>query len=508
MAPSPSLPDTGPFPVELLERGRPTGERWATDPVPFPDELFSSWLARMAHANAMGPDSFLTHLRLKSRIVVADPDREQAPRLIAYLERQTGHRGRIGPLQRFAHPIGRPWAGTVVAPRFCPLCWREDASPYLPWFWRVDLAAVCVRHNRFLHDRCPRCLAELVPLHGSARRPLWRCHGCGTDLRTVPAAKASRTVVRGQQLLQDLAALAEDIDRPELIEHALTAFRALGGKPNDAAWTLRQRLHAVGASLAAAHEVLVAPATGSTRTLLVRLLAGGSLDALDTAVLLPARCWPSIEEAMRPPRQRRRPVGADRSALVGAYAQVWSRITPARALAIGLTSDVRSAPVTEVRSATVADVKAAAQLLDRRSAAGSEIKSWMGVVNGWLTSPRTHLTIGTIDTRVVQLALFVDAILTVLVVEAALEDQLPTFLRALRQAVHRRCLLAGAQAMDAGISPNRVVLFEAAGWRRHGEAPYRFACDFLMAPRHGPPVHMRHGLLDEAQLLSGRAAGS
>ena len=68
-----------------------------------------------------------------------------------------------------------------------------------------------------------------------------------------------------------------------------------------------------------------------------------------------------------------------------------------------------------------------------------------------------------IDARVVQLALFVDAILTVLVVEAALEDQLPTFLRALRQAVHRRCLLAGAQAMDAGISPNRVVLFKAAG---------------------------------------------
>jgi hypothetical protein len=211
---------------------------------------------------------------------------------------------------------------------------------------------------------------------------------------------------------------------------------------------------------------------------------------------------------MRPPQRRRRPVGADRSALVGAYARVWSRITPARALAIGLTSDVRSAPVTEVRSATVADVKAAAQLLDRRSAAGSEIKSWMGVINGWLTSPRTHLTIGTNDTRVVQLALFVDAILTVLVVEAALEDQLPTFLRALRQAVHRRCLLAGAQAMDAGISPNRVVLFEAAGWRRHGQAPYRFACDFLMAPRHGPPVHMRYGLLDEAQSFSGRAAGS
>lgn len=508
MATSPPIPDTRSFPVELLERGRPTGERWATDPVPFPDELFSSWLARMACANAIGPASFLTHLRRKTRIAVADPDREQAPRLIAYLERQTGHRGRIGPLQRFVHPIGQPWANAVVAPRFCPLCWREDASPYLPWFWRVDVVAVCVRHNRFLHDRCPRCHAELVLLHGSARRPLWCCHVCGTDLRAVPATKAPRTMVRGQQLLQDLTVLAEDIDRPDLIEHALTAFQALNGKSNDSAWTLRQRLHAVGASLAAAHELLPASATGSTRTFLLRLLAGRSLDALDTAVLLPARCWPSIEEAMRPPQQRRRPVGADRSALVGAYARLWSRITPARALTIGLTSDFRSAPVTEVRSATSEDVKAAAQLFDRRFAAGLKAKSWKITIKSWIDSPRIHVYIGAIETRVVQLAMFVDSILTVLMVEVELERQIPAFLRVIQQMAHPRCLMIRAKVLDTGVSPNRVAMFEAAGWRRHGQTAYRFTCDFLMPPHQGPAIHMRYELPDEVLLLSGRAAGS
>lgn len=384
----------------------------------------------------------------------------------------------------------------------------RDASPYLPWFWRVDVAAVYVRHNRFLHDRCPRCLAELVPLHGSARRPLWRCRACGTDLRTIPAAKAPRTMVRGQQLLLELAALAEDIDRPELIEHALTAFRALGDKPNDAAWTLRQRLHVVRASLAAAHEVLVASATGSSRTLLLQLLAGGSLDALDTTVLLPARCWPSIEEAMRPPQLRQRPVGADRSALVGAYAQVWSRITPAWPLAIGLTSDVRSAPVTEVRSATVADVKAAAQLLDRRFAAGLDAKSWMIRIRDWIISPRIHVYIGNIGTCVVQLTMFIDAILTILMVEVELERQIPDFLRVIQQITHPHYLMIRNKVLDNGVSPNRVAMFETADRRRHGQTAFRFTCDFLMPPRQGPASHMRYELPDEVLPLSGRAAGS
>lgn len=47
-------------------------------------------------------------------------------------------------------------------------------------------------------------------------------------------------------------------------------------------------------------------------------------------------------------------------------------------------------------------------------------------------APAHRLVIGDVGEQ----QLFVDAILTVLVVEAALEDQLHTFLRALRQAVH------------------------------------------------------------------------
>jgi len=62
--------------------------------------------------------------------------------------------------------------------QFCPLCLRQDRTPYHRLLWQPVCVAACLVHRCLLHDSCPGChrrvpIADVV---GAA------CGGCGTPL--------------------------------------------------------------------------------------------------------------------------------------------------------------------------------------------------------------------------------------------------------------------------------------------------------------------------------------
>jgi hypothetical protein len=74
--------------------------------------------------------------------------------------------------------------------QFCPLCFREDAQPYLRRSWRLALTVVCDRHGVLMQDRCTICEHPVSP-HRSDFGPrrgvpekttMARCHKCRCNL--------------------------------------------------------------------------------------------------------------------------------------------------------------------------------------------------------------------------------------------------------------------------------------------------------------------------------------
>lgn len=282
------------FSVEPLHQGRPDPRpiTWAPDPAPIADELLSSWLSRRAWADAMGPDAFLRSLRSNIGQTIPDLDGALPPRFFAFLSRCTGMPiQRFEAMQRFAHPPDTVWARLFWAPRFCPQCWTEDEAPYIRWRWRATLFEVCTDHGLWLCNRCPACQAPLSILRGPHRRPLWHCAGCQLDLRTATAMQASPDAVRGQTLILDITDLAEEIERPRLIEQASSILHDGDVRQDGRRHPPQTGLALIGRSWKRAYSLLDGTPRGGVRTHLLRLLHGGSLEAALAIDPLPVRCW-------------------------------------------------------------------------------------------------------------------------------------------------------------------------------------------------------------------------
>lgn len=482
------------FTVLALPRRRRT-DAWSAGPVPIDGELLTSWLSRLAWANALGPAALLQHLRPFCRDPV-DLDRDPAPRLVAYLAAQTGVApARLQEMQRFAHGAAA-WSRRTAAIRCCPLCWRSGTPPHAPWPWRFDVVVACPRHGCWLRDRCD-CGATLDLLAGLRRRPMWRCHACGQDLRASASRRASSAVLRGQNILLDTVTLAEELDRPALITRMAAVVEDVGSRGGAPAAEAGGVAAVLGGAMFEAYALLDGVSAGPVRRHLLRLLRAGTLDDAATVEPLPVRCWPQLDAAVLPPRLRVRldDAALTMGALTSAYNSVLARhptpmATLSRLWANQSVGHRRAAPPeVTIRSALKADAANLDRLLERRSQAGFS-RTYLGWFRHVLGNPRCHAWIAATERRVLALLLFTDQVLTVFVVDPDVEEHTAHLLGAAQAAARQRVLEVGAIRFETGVTERHRGAFEATGWRPGERHRYPFACDALMSPDARSITHM------------------
>jgi hypothetical protein len=198
-------------------------DRWPVTVVPQADELLSSWLHRLAHANGVAPRAFARVLRRNSgmwspaldfrlpsdiaKLLSANtgiaPDELAAMMLPHALPRQL-----LLPLRTSGHRTDSTWL------QFCSYCLAEDAQPYFRRRWRLATRVSCSKHSCRLRDRCPSCQsciavfdqAELVPQHYCAR--------CGYDLRRAPRIGISPAARQLDRCIDDICRLEGMRDTP------------------------------------------------------------------------------------------------------------------------------------------------------------------------------------------------------------------------------------------------------------------------------------------------------
>lgn len=179
---------------------------WPWRPRPQPDELLSSWLARIARGNSGKLHTFCHAVWPGLQIWNRDIDALAPAELVATLVSRTGVDGLLaeqttlrplegvlfehlrvtGPTQ-WVRPLGvfhrtRLRGGQ----QWCPECLATDEEPYYRRRWRLAIASTCDRHGVVLADACHDCGAPAVPHRGED--PF--CHLCKTDRRDHPRRPA------------------------------------------------------------------------------------------------------------------------------------------------------------------------------------------------------------------------------------------------------------------------------------------------------------------------------
>lgn len=184
---------------------------WPIHPKLLPDELLSSWLVRVAHANGQKIQTFCKVVfGDKRQVWNRDIDRLAPDWLIGTLGHYTAT-----PITEVYQSSLRAYEGTLYPEyrevgvlqwilnlnlyhrvlmghglQFCPCCLASDVIPYFRKRWRISLYTICTEHRTRLLDACPHCDSP-VAFHrielgkpGQLRHiPLCTCHACGFDLR-------------------------------------------------------------------------------------------------------------------------------------------------------------------------------------------------------------------------------------------------------------------------------------------------------------------------------------
>ncbi|NJA90152.1 TniQ family protein [Rhodocyclus tenuis] len=179
-------------------------------PHPLDDELLSSWVIRLATANALKLKTFSRKkLGLPHDIWRRDVDQFANVKMVSHLAKLTGtpvERAFLTTLaayegslyekhtargqQRWLLAVGKGSAWLLHGQQYCPLCLATDPIPYFRRRWRLSLSFACLEHSVLLMDNCPRCKAP-ISFHGGDfhslslpdKPPMTSCCHCGTEWR-------------------------------------------------------------------------------------------------------------------------------------------------------------------------------------------------------------------------------------------------------------------------------------------------------------------------------------
>lgn len=174
---------------------------------PLPDELFSSWLVRLAWLNAEKLHTFKRRFwrqkgspwgynldlalsedalaRVASMAQVA-PEVLAAHTLWPYLGRLFENVDQVGAGRGLLLGKHRGQRVLGFGLQMCPDCLRADSIPYFRRGWKVAYLVACPLHGRLLEDACPNChrpiayhLADFGKALLPERVPTAFCASCG-----------------------------------------------------------------------------------------------------------------------------------------------------------------------------------------------------------------------------------------------------------------------------------------------------------------------------------------
>lgn len=170
--------------------------RWPAHPQPRPDESLTSWLVRVARANASKLSTWLA--AEEGRFVPrTNFDTLASPDLWSLLAERGAVVGGadavheltlVDDIARMGDHVAARWLlaveGRVARPkhRWCPRCLAEDAVPYFRRAWRLEWVRWCPTHGTPLLDACPSCGEHLDFRRTSWATPLTRCWRCDSEL--------------------------------------------------------------------------------------------------------------------------------------------------------------------------------------------------------------------------------------------------------------------------------------------------------------------------------------
>ncbi|WP_287878567.1 TniQ family protein [Aquitalea sp.] len=203
--------ETGTFADEEGPFYKNPGHHLPIQVSPYPDELLSSWLVRMAWMNAEKLHTFKRRfwkfpgspwgrnidlifpsgvLHALSQLTGRPGEEIEAHRLTAFTGILFEKPGTGGIAHGLLSSLSRGRQVKGYALQFCPACLREQTSPYFRLTWRISYVTVCPIHNCVLHESCPDCrrpivihLADAGQLLLPVRAPTSFCSYCGADWR-------------------------------------------------------------------------------------------------------------------------------------------------------------------------------------------------------------------------------------------------------------------------------------------------------------------------------------
>ena len=161
-------------------------------PIPFKDELFTSWMVRLAYAHKTHPHTFTNqyfNFRPHSFFLGAS-DVTLDARMIESIEKKSNYKIDIQALMLKTY-AGYLQKDIIDNPniflsdlKYCPVCFREDKIPYFRKVWKVVFYNICHKHKCRLYEHCPECKTKLdiSKMHNN-ELPYTFCPQCGFELK-------------------------------------------------------------------------------------------------------------------------------------------------------------------------------------------------------------------------------------------------------------------------------------------------------------------------------------
>ena len=201
---------------------------------PLPDELLSSWLARMSHDHGLQVYEFCKMCWPGLGLFERDIDRNISDEAIEKLSGRTNCRFeevKSASLRYFEHKLYDPFLKTKygrtkwVLPigresfkhkrkglMFCPGCLRRDKkTPYYRKRWRLALSIVCPDCECYLYDCCSWCGSPVcffrnsIGIKNHETFKHWAiCSNCKRDLKESELKQASPGIVNLQKHLYEI----------------------------------------------------------------------------------------------------------------------------------------------------------------------------------------------------------------------------------------------------------------------------------------------------------------
>jgi hypothetical protein len=192
---------------------------------PKEDELFSSWLVRLAYSHQLKPYIFYRMLFPKFNICNIDIDKSVSDKFIQLLELKTTAtydellsttlKFYEGNLYLKNNPYSNiKWLLQLKSAHkayesfgivFCPECLKNDKIPYFRKHWRLSISIICVKCGIYLHEKCPNCLKSICFYKNDSREEtehiehsLINCNNCHFDLSNAISKRAPSKYVKKQ----------------------------------------------------------------------------------------------------------------------------------------------------------------------------------------------------------------------------------------------------------------------------------------------------------------------